>query len=288
MAIARRAVTGNKAEATGTDVVLTYPAGIVSGDVMLLRWATTGTVATLNTPTGWTVVSGPIDKGTIMREYLLVRVADGTEAGGALTLSASASSANKRFAQLAAYSGVDTGSPIPGAAFASFVETTAGTGHAAPTVNIAAVTGCWIVGFASDRGSPGSSSWTPPTGYSLQDTQVGTAAGTVTTGMADSNGTVAASATAGGGTWTGTQSTANAMLWTVALQPTATSGAPGPVTATPVTSSRIDVDWPAVAGALSYNVERNGATVANPTTRPYSDTGLLPNMSYTYRVQTVS
>lgn len=287
MAIARRAVTGNKAEATGSDVVLTYPAGIVANDVMVLRWATTGTTITLNTPAGWTVVSGPIDKGTTNREYLLVRVANGTEAGNTLTLSASASSANKRFAQLAAYSGVDTGTPI--LASASFVETASGTTHAAPTVNIASVSGCWIVEFASDRGSPGSTSWTPPAGYTpILDTQVGTAAGTLTTGMADSQAAVSPSTTAGGGTWTGTVSTANSILWTVALQPPATSGSPTGLTATPITSSRIDLDWNDTAGATGYDVERNGVIIASPTASTYSDTGLSPNTLYSYRVRSTS
>jgi hypothetical protein len=169
VAIGFRAATGNKNEATGTDLLLTYPATVASGDAMLLRYSLSGTTVTLVTPSGWTVLGGPIDKGTTNREYLLGRVANGTEAGNTLTISASASSVTKRYAQLAAYSGTDTS---PFGTPSSFVETTAGTTHAAPTVNVATAN-CWIVEFAEDRGSPGSTGLTHGT-YTLRDTQVGT------------------------------------------------------------------------------------------------------------------
>jgi hypothetical protein len=282
VAIGFRAATGNKNEATGTDVLLTYPAAVASGDAMLLRYSLSGTTVTLVTPSGWTLLAGPIDKGTTNREYLLGRVANGTEAGNTLTISASASSVTKRYAQLAAYSGTDTS---PFGTPSSFVETTAGTTHAAPTVNVATAN-CWIVEFAEDRGSPGSTGLTHGT-YTLRDTQVGTGGGAMTVAVADSNTTVAVSTTAGGGTWTGTLSTANAILWTVALLPLAT-GAPTGLTATPITSSRIDLAWNAVSGAVTYDVERNGVIVASPATNAYSDTGLLPSTLYSYRVRSVS
>lgn len=282
MAIGFRAATGNKNETTGTDVVLTYPATIASGDAMLLRYALSGTTVTLVTPSGWTVLGGPVDKTTNCREYLLGRVANGTEAGTTLTLSASASSANKRYAQLSAYSGCDTS---PFGTPSSFVETTAGTTHAAPTVNVTQA-GCWIVEFAEDRGSPGSTGLTHGT-YTLRDTQVGTGGGSMTVAVADSNAAVAVSTTAGGGTWTGTLSTANSILWTVALLPLST-GAPTGLTATPITSSRIDLDWNPTSGATGYDVERNGVIVASPATDAYSDTGLSPSTAYTYRVRSTS
>jgi hypothetical protein len=185
VAIGFRAATGNKNEATGTDVLLTYPATVASGDAMLLRYSLSGTTVTLVTPSGWTLLAGPIDKGTTNREYLLGRVANGTEAGNTLTISASASSVTKRYAQLAAYSGTDTS---PFGTPSSFVETTAGTTHAAPTVNVTTA-GCWIVEFAEDRGSPGSTGLTHGT-YTLRDTQVGTGGGAMTVAVADSNTTV--------------------------------------------------------------------------------------------------
>lgn len=286
MAIAFRAHASNQSNSAGTDIVLTYPLTLAAGDVLLVRYSTAlagaGT-ATLNTPAGYTLVSGPVDKTTNIREYLLVRVADGTEAGNTVTFSLNTSTAAKRYVNLAAYSGCDT-APIH--AFNSFVETTAGTSHSAPTVNVTQ-SGCWIVEFMTDRGSPGSTSFTQPAGYSLRGTEVGAGGGSETCAVADSNATVAVSTTAGGGTWTGTLSTANAMLWTVALLPLIASGPTG-LTATPVSSSEIDLTWNAVSGALTYDVERNGTIVASPATNSLNDTGLVPNTAYTYRVRSVS
>ena len=147
--------------------------------------------------------------------------------------------------------------------------------------------GCWIVEFAEDRGSPGSTTLTHGT-YTQRDIQVGTGGGSMTAAVADSNTTVSISTTAGGGTWTGTLSTANAILWTVALLPPATTGAPTGLTATPVTSSRIDLDWDDTAGATGYDVERNSVVVASPAVSAYSDTGLTPNTLYSYRVRSTS
>jgi hypothetical protein len=279
VAIAFRAATGNQTNAAGTDLVLTYPLTVATGDCILVRYSTALNSPTLNIPAGYTNVSGPIDKTTNIREYLLVRVSDGTEAGNTLTLSLSTSSAAKRYAEMLVYSGTDT-APIH--AFASFVETTAGTTHAAPTVNVTA-TGCWIVEFATDRGSPGSTGLTQPATYSLRDTQVGTGGGAETVAGADSNAAVSVSTTAGGGTWTGTLSTANAILWTVALQPAVLS-APAGLTATPITATQIDLAWTAFPGATGYVVKRDGVDIATPASNSYSDTGLTPSTLYTYRV----
>lgn len=286
MAIGFRAAVGNQTNAAGTDLTLAYPVTIAAGDAMLMRYTTALAGAgtpTLNTPAGWTLVSGPVDKSTNIREYLMARVSDGTEAGNTLTLSLSTSTAAKRYATLLAYSGTD-GTPIH--AFASFVETTAGTTHAAPTVNVTQ-TGCWIVEFITDRGSPGSTSFTQPATYSLRDTQVGTGGGSETAAGADSNATVSVSTTAGGGTWTGTLSTANAILWTVAILPLQPS-APTGLTATPITSSRIDLAWNVTSGATGYDVERNSVIVASPVTNSYSDTGLTPSTLYSYRLRSTN
>ena len=115
MAIAFRAATSNQSNSAGTDITLTYPLTLVAGDCILIRYSTALAGAgtpTLNTPAGYTVVGGgPVDKTTNIREYLLVRVSDGTEAGNTLTMSLNTSTAAKRYATLLAYSGTDT-SPI--------------------------------------------------------------------------------------------------------------------------------------------------------------------------------
>lgn len=222
MAIAFRASTGGKNEATGTDVNLTYPSSVAIGDLILLTYWLSGTTVTAVTPSGYTLVDGPFDKGTSLRTYAFARVADGSEASTGLTVSTSASSANKRYVNMAVYSGTDTTTPVQ--ADQTFVEVTAGTGHAAPTVSVTG-TGCWIVEAWGDRGSPATTSWTPPAGFTKRDEQVGTGGGALTTAMADT-GPVSAGVN-GGETWTGTVSTATAIGWTFALNALVV-GAPPP------------------------------------------------------------
>jgi chitodextrinase len=73
--------------------------------------------------------------------------------------------------------------------------------------------------------------------------------------------------------------------------------APGTLTASAVSSSRIDLSWGAATdnvGVTSYRVERcagAGCTsftqVATPSGTIFSDTGLAPSTSYSYRVRAV-
>jgi chitinase len=102
--------------------------------------------------------------------------------------------------------------------------------------------------------------------------------------LAGSNGAVSVSSTAGDGTWTGTVSTANVIIWTIALAPVGFS-APTGLVATPVSSTQINLTWNAVTGATGYDVERNSVIVASPTTNSYNDTGLSPSTTYSYRVR---
>ncbi len=63
---------------------------------------------------------------------------------------------------------------------------------------------------------------------------------------------------------------------------------PSAPTLSNVTSGSITVSWTSVAGATSYSLQRNGTTIANPSTSPYNDTGLTPNTNYCYRVAAVN
>lgn len=62
---------------------------------------------------------------------------------------------------------------------------------------------------------------------------------------------------------------------------------PTNVSATAVSSSRIDVSWSASSdnvGVTGYRVTRNGALVATTTATSFSDTGLNPQTTYSYTV----
>jgi hypothetical protein len=284
MAIAFRASVSNESTANSTDVTVTIPATVASGDTMVMVYSTAGTDATLVTPTGWTVVDGPIDKTTNVREYLLVKTATGADASSSLTVSKSVASATKKYVAISVYSGCDGSSPVQN--FASLVETTAGTTHAMPTTT-ATGTGCWLLGHCTDRGSPASTNITPPAGFTERLEQVGTGSGTLTVEMADSGAAVTAG-TVGGGTYTGTVSTANAITWAVVLQPpsgTNATATPGRVNATST------LPTPSVAGLTTIVPARVSAiatvglmagqagSIVNPDLTPAISSVLTPTVS---------
>lgn len=253
MPIGFRGATGIVAQSGVAGPSVTLPGTVASGDSMWAVSTFSGTTQTLTTPAGWSVVDGPIDKGTVSRSYLLSKVAGGGDASASVAFTWSATTAT-RTTEVIVLSGSDPTTPLHDSA--SRVETVAGTTHVSPTVTVSA-DGCWIIEFITDRGSPGSASFTPGGGMALRDTQVATGGGALSAAVADSAGDVA-QGTQGGETWTGTVSTANSILWTVAVQPNAavaatptpsvisltatvnapTVSAPSPATATPSVISR--------------------------------------------------
>jgi hypothetical protein len=69
-----------------------------------------------------------------------------------------------------------------------------------------------------------------------------------------------------------------------------TNGVPQPpptpagLTATPVNTNQILLNWSAAAGAEGYLVQRAGSNIAAVASTSYADTGLLPDTSYCYGV----
>jgi chitodextrinase len=78
---------------------------------------------------------------------------------------------------------------------------------------------------------------------------------------------------------------------TVSSSDTQRPTAPGNLTATAVSSSRIDLDWQASSdnvGVTGYKVYRGGALIASiGTTTSYSDTSVAANNTYSYEVRAV-
>jgi hypothetical protein len=57
------------------------------------------------------------------------------------------------------------------------------------------------------------------------------------------------------------------------------------LTATPISSTQINLGWVATPGASSYNIFRNSSLISSGGgATSYNDTGLLPNTSYNYNV----
>ncbi|MER6315927.1 glycoside hydrolase family 18 protein [Streptomyces sp. NPDC001581] len=64
--------------------------------------------------------------------------------------------------------------------------------------------------------------------------------------------------------------------------------APTGLTATATSSSSVSLDWPAVPGATSYTVHRDGAAPFSVTSAPAAVTGLAASTTYTFRVSAVN
>jgi hypothetical protein len=64
-------------------------------------------------------------------------------------------------------------------------------------------------------------------------------------------------------------------------------GAPGGTSASAISSSRIDLSWTAVVGAVSYRVYRGGVLVDSPTGTTSSSTGLTASTLYSFQVASV-
>ena len=74
---------------------------------------------------------------------------------------------------------------------------------------------------------------------------------------------------------------------TMAASDTTAPSVPAGLTATPVSSSQINLSWTASTdnvGVSGYKVYRNGSLIATATTTSYSDTGLPASTTYTYTV----
>lgn len=95
--------TGHSVNSNGaTTLTPGYPAGIAAGDFLLLMVKSAhGTInPTFTTPAGWTIMVGPtFSNNGVSKQWLLYKVADGTESG-TLSISATSSGAGANWATI--------------------------------------------------------------------------------------------------------------------------------------------------------------------------------------------
>jgi hypothetical protein len=205
-----------------TAVSVTLPSTVQGGDCMLLaiEWNNGGTGVTCTAPTGWTS-NGTITAGsdsTAFYQKVAAGAAGSASSDASTAVTATLSAAKAWGAAVVGYRGVNTTTPVITAA--TRAETTSGTTHAVPQVNVTPA-GCWLVTFVTERAS--SASFTAPSGFVTRGTytDVGAASSPVTLQVADSNGPVSTGTTAVG-VWTGSATaTANAVTGLFAIQPVA-------------------------------------------------------------------
>ena len=198
-------VGATSANGNTTSQSVTVPAGVATGDAMLLFASVANTTATISDPAGWTLVG--TRTGNSIQTKVWRRVVAPGDAGSGVTVGVNALS--KYSVTLAAYHGT---AADPVAAFASAGETATTATHTTPTV--ASPANGWVVSYVADNTSA-TTTWSVPA-QTVRDKSFGTGGGRICSVVADSNANVAAG-TVGGVTATADAASAKATMWTIVL-----------------------------------------------------------------------
>lgn len=174
----------------------TVPATVQSGDLMVATVEVAALSYTLATPTGWNQLhtsAGSSDGGSQFAA-LFTRRAEVGDAGATIMFEVAPTGTNKT-GMLAAYRSDTAGQVVNVGISAYRAETTSGTTHVTPTINVAATPALLLAGIGKKSSSL--TSITAPSGY----TMVGTPHLTATCGSAFAS---AAASTTGNtsATWT--------------------------------------------------------------------------------------
>ncbi len=284
-------VQGNSAtpQSSPASVSVTYTAAQTAGNlnVVAVGWnnstATVGTVTdksgnTYTRAVGPTVLAGSMSQ-SIYYAKSIVGAAVGANAV-TVTFSGAAAFPDIRILE---YSGADPSNPVDVTAAATGSSTSSNSGTATTTTAADLIFGANMV--ATGTTGPGSGFTnrllTSPDGDIAEDR------------MVTSTGAYSAVAPLSSGQWIMQMVAFRTPVSTDTQPPTA----PGNLSATVINAGQINLSWTAATdnvGVTQYLVERcQGAGCStfaqigsvNGTTLGYSDTGLLPNTSYSYRVR---
>ena len=213
---------GDTGAGTATSINVTLPASTVSGDwifAMVVNRGPTGN--TITAPTGWTAVGAQLSETNATGGIWKAKYGtDITGAGPWNFTFASATATKAAFAAIA----VSGTSGVPDASNGQIHSTPTSTTHASPSITTSV--GTLIIAFGTDRigTAPASSAeWTWPAGWTERTDSIPTSGTNVesqTSGTKDSpptaSGTYSVSLTAGA-------SSAEAMVWIIALPDGASS-----------------------------------------------------------------
>lgn len=233
--------TGTTAHAeTASSVNVTIPAGVLAGDVMVMMvevFTETGTQPTISiTGNTWTLPTPNTGTnpevataGSSIWSYgfLYVRTATAGDIGASITISESGSAAATTWfaVALAAYTGANGSSPVDVLFGANTQAVFSGTAPSGATV----LANDWPI--YADGGALNAGPLTGP-GTSRENV---VSSALVCAAIDDGNGSVAAGTTIGGGTWSGTGSSANWFsmftLGLAAAVPPVVAAAPGALSA---------------------------------------------------------
>ncbi|MGN6302716.1 MAG: PKD domain-containing protein [Angustibacter sp.] len=214
---AAHAQTGFRASSSATASAvtrstLTIPATVQAGDTMVLfETVNVGTSVTSTDPAGWTLV-GTRNNSTAITTKVYTRVAQAGDAGSTVVVDYSAKV--KVTASVAAYTGVDTVTPV--GVSASNVDSGTST-HTTPTVTVPQADS-WVLSYWVDKSSTPATSWSTPGDVSRREAEYGSSVGAVSAQLADSGGPVAAGAYPAHDATVDTSST-KGLSWVISLDP---------------------------------------------------------------------
>jgi PKD repeat protein len=248
MAITRVGGSANAATTSVTSITVTIPSGIVTGDVGLIIHGYNPVTGTPTTPAGWTAGTA-VTSGASTQFIPYTRDLVPADAGTIVTIVNTA--AQRLGAALEVYRSSDFN------AVSSFAQTVASSTHTNPS-STAPTAGGVTVTMIGERSSTPSTSFTPPSGYTLRDSSFGTGNGSVSVAAADNLTNVTSGGAVGGGTWSASTANNAAVVFLFKLENAAASAlvAAG-LTITPLTG--------AAPLAVSATTAATGGTGVNRT-----------------------
>jgi len=139
-------LVATKTNGSASPGAITAPAGRAVNDVLIVSYSQDSASRTVTTPSGWTLVDGPITS-SVQRGYIYARYADGTSADN---FSATISGATNWLCNMVAYSGVNSSGAILTTAIVAHsanFDASAVTAMTTPSLSTPAVSGCVLVGM---------------------------------------------------------------------------------------------------------------------------------------------
>lgn len=238
MAIAVRGSNGNNAGSgiNGSSATVTYPAGVVAGDVVLLFVATHGTASAVSftTPTNFTIIPSftATNTGnaatTDCRAIGYYRVATGALSG---TVTTTVTSSNW-ITNMIVFSGVDNTTPFAAAATA-LGSTTSSTTITTNSATNPSTSNALVAFFAGSATGTGATTWTETTTNSVSLTEATNTERATDTGSGNISTVTVHGLNAGAtaSTVTGTRSATSAdkIGWLAFMQEAAVTASPGKI-----------------------------------------------------------
>jgi PKD repeat protein len=209
----------------GQHVNIVVPASVQAGDLMML-FVTNGNTRTADVPSGWTQLGSRTDSELVTQVFYRFATAGsaGSTVSTALRDGVGNLGAAPVVASLAAYSGVDSISPVSVSASNDEESTALVTDHTTPGLTVpTGGDGAWVLSYWSDRtstanGATATSSWTPPVSQALRADEFSSNSDSRVSSLLTDDGGPALSGQRDGLTASADVASRKATMWTIVLR----------------------------------------------------------------------